>query len=515
MKEKFRQSMSWLHTWSGLILGWLIFVIFFTGTLSYFRHEITHWMQPETHESVVRDAAALDRAVDFLVKNAPDDAAGWLIALPDERMKTIEASWRKLRIDPKYGIRPEITQNFLDASTGENTNARKTHGGEFLYRFHIELYGMDKTLGRWIIGIATMAMFIAIITGIILHKRIFKDFFTFRGKKGVRSWMDAHIFTAVLALPYHLMITYSGLLLLMMILLPWNTEEFMREYNEMRAKMLEQPAEVITPDFEQYPPVSIVPLIEDAEKRLGEKIGKIYISNPGQRNMLATFVPVKSDKITYTDRSRNADANVNYSLRNGRFYGEMKSEPISKAYSVFNALSTLHVARFADTFMRWLFFISGVMGTVMTATCLIIWVQKKAKSAHKSFGRKLVEVLNIGGITGLAIATAAYFWANRFVPAYSADRMSWEVGVFFAVWLLTFIHPVIRDRKQAWIDQLWVCAGMFALIPLVNAFTSPMNLFKAFSAGNMVVAGFDLTALVTGVLLAATAVVVSKKKEVK
>jgi uncharacterized iron-regulated membrane protein len=231
--------------------------------------------------------------------------------------------------------------------------------------------------------------------------------------------------------------------------------------------------------------------------------------------MLATFVPVRSDKITYTDRSRNADANVNYSLRNGRFYGEMRSEPISKAYSIFNALSTLHVARFADTFMRWLFFISGVMGTVMTATGLIIWVQKKAKAANKSFGRKLVEVLNIGGITGLAIATAAYFWANRFVPAYSADRMNWEVGVFFAVWMLTFIHPVIRDRKQAWIDQLWVCAGMFALIPVVNAFTSPMNLFKAFSAGNMVVAGFDLTALVTGVLFAATAVIVSKKKEVR
>lgn len=64
MREKFRQSMSWLHTWSGLILGWLIFVIFFTGTLSYFRHEITHWMQPETHGSVKFDPAAVDKAVD-------------------------------------------------------------------------------------------------------------------------------------------------------------------------------------------------------------------------------------------------------------------------------------------------------------------------------------------------------------------------------------------------------------------------------------------------------------------
>ena len=33
-QEGFRQAMSWLHTWSGLILGWLLFAIFVTGTLS-------------------------------------------------------------------------------------------------------------------------------------------------------------------------------------------------------------------------------------------------------------------------------------------------------------------------------------------------------------------------------------------------------------------------------------------------------------------------------------------------
>lgn len=47
MKEGFRQAMAWLHTWAGLIFGWLLFAIFLTGTLAYFKDEITHWMQPE------------------------------------------------------------------------------------------------------------------------------------------------------------------------------------------------------------------------------------------------------------------------------------------------------------------------------------------------------------------------------------------------------------------------------------------------------------------------------------
>jgi uncharacterized iron-regulated membrane protein len=37
MKEGFRQSMAWLHTWSGLLVGWVLFMVFAAGTASYFR----------------------------------------------------------------------------------------------------------------------------------------------------------------------------------------------------------------------------------------------------------------------------------------------------------------------------------------------------------------------------------------------------------------------------------------------------------------------------------------------
>ena len=46
-QEGLRQAMSWLHTWSGLIFGWALFAMFLTGTLAFFRPEITRWMQPE------------------------------------------------------------------------------------------------------------------------------------------------------------------------------------------------------------------------------------------------------------------------------------------------------------------------------------------------------------------------------------------------------------------------------------------------------------------------------------
>ena len=44
---KFRQSMAWLHTWSGLVLSLILYFVFITGTFGYFNSEIDHWMQPE------------------------------------------------------------------------------------------------------------------------------------------------------------------------------------------------------------------------------------------------------------------------------------------------------------------------------------------------------------------------------------------------------------------------------------------------------------------------------------
>ncbi|XOT98199.1 PepSY domain-containing protein, partial [Alcaligenes pakistanensis] len=39
--------MAWLHTWVGLVVGWILFFVFVTGTAGYVDDEITRWMEPE------------------------------------------------------------------------------------------------------------------------------------------------------------------------------------------------------------------------------------------------------------------------------------------------------------------------------------------------------------------------------------------------------------------------------------------------------------------------------------
>ncbi len=217
MKEGFRQSMAWLHTWSGLVVGWILFAVFVTGTLSYFRPEISRWARPELRDVQANpDAAA--KAIAALQERAPDSER-WFITLPDAREPVMRVSWR----DPNGEGRRRFPSAVLDPATGEEVKSRDTRGGDFFYRFHFEL-SMKPIWGRWVVGFCAMFMFVAIISGVITHKKIFKDFFTFRPKKGQRSWLDAHNAVGVLALPYHVMITYTGLITLMFLYMPWGVQ---------------------------------------------------------------------------------------------------------------------------------------------------------------------------------------------------------------------------------------------------------------------------------------------------
>ena len=73
MKEGFRQSMAWLHTWTGLVVGWILFFVFLTGTAGYVQIELTRWMQPEKalqSNVIVPENEQLDKAYDAQSKQS-------------------------------------------------------------------------------------------------------------------------------------------------------------------------------------------------------------------------------------------------------------------------------------------------------------------------------------------------------------------------------------------------------------------------------------------------------------
>ena len=133
MKNGFRQSMAWLHTWVGLTLGWVLFAIFATGTSAFFKDEITQWMQPEYVMTAPDSKTAAISALNKMQEIAPQ-AKSWYVNLPTPRSPSTTIYWQD---DKGFN---NIT---LNPATGEEVKARDTRGGEFFYRFHFELYGFQ------------------------------------------------------------------------------------------------------------------------------------------------------------------------------------------------------------------------------------------------------------------------------------------------------------------------------------------------------------------------------------
>ncbi|AOA57606.1 PepSY-associated TM helix domain-containing protein [Acinetobacter larvae] len=509
-----RQSMSWLHTWSSLLLGWLLYAVFVTGTLSFFQNEMTVWMKPEFHQSVAPASSQQQTAValNYLQHHAAD-AASWSIQLPNSRQTTTDLSIRKA--GEENNGRRGGERVILDSQTGEVLKARETRGGGFFYRFHFELYGMPVIWGRWIVGFATLLMLVAIISGVITHKKIFQDFFTFRPGKGQRSWLDAHNATAVLALPFHLMITFSGLLLLMFIFMPWGIKqaypETMGFFQEMRGgnnnrtaqtreERPDRKAKRATP--EAVAMADFMPMIQQVKAQWGDNpIRSIQVNAPNTAKASVEFRAQHANSVVM----RNSTPTLQFNAVTGQLLAEQttaQSVPVS--LGIYNVFTALHEARGVDIVLRWILFLSGVLGSFMIATGLVLWCIKRApqqfKQGYISKSYRFVEIANIGTIIGLPLAVTAYFYANRLLPIAIEMRTQWEIRCFLMTWLISFIYASFRNHRQAWLELLLITAIAYAFVPVLNILTGGAPLWRSMAQGQWMIASFDLMCLCFAVL---------------
>ncbi|MGC4252806.1 MAG: PepSY-associated TM helix domain-containing protein [Sphingobium sp.] len=485
--RSFRQSMAWLHTWFGLVPGWVLFLIFLFGTTAFFQQEVSGWMRPELRAGGVADKA-LENAGAALSRKA-SDAGFWSVSLPSPRGgDAIRASWQ-----PREGGSGKAGEATFDPATGGELALRDTRGGEFLYRFHFDLHYMPWWLARYIVCAAALAMLVAILSGIVTHKKIFADFFLLRFGKGQRSWLDAHNVTGVFALPFHLMMTYTGLVALLFHMMPWAIAvNFQTEEAFYEAAFPQDAVEASgTPAHVARLPV----LVAQGERLWSAPPAFVAISHPGDAAAVATLYPL-----------RDALGSNPVPLRLNAATGAMLDRPSpgpGAGRTTEGVMIQLHAGWFAGPVLRWLYFLSGVGGTVMVASGLVLWtVKRRAKlpdPARPHFGFRLVERLNIGVIAGALAGIAVYFLTNRLLPLDMAHRADWEINSLFIAWGGLFVWTLARPAKRAWVEALTICAALYALVPVVNALTTSRGLVPSLIARDWVFVGFD------GVMLATAA----------
>jgi uncharacterized iron-regulated membrane protein len=486
MKPGFRMAMTWLHDWSGLVVGWLLFVIALAGTLSVFRDEIGDWARPEARCCAADSAAAGAAAARWLTVHAPG-ARAWYIRPADARSTTSYVAW-----SDKNGT---FVQKWLDAGTGSPAGIRETLGGDFFYRLHFELQ-LPYPWGRVLSASAALAMLLALLTGIIAHRRFFADFFTFRPRKGQRSWLDAHNLLAVTALPFHLLIAFTGALTLAQLIMPWGASAAYHGDAAAFAHALD-PAAVGRPAAGRAVPMApIEPVLREAQRRFAGGLFEVNVLNPGDAAAVVTVTRAEDARIGVQSQSASFDGATGHLIA-----AHDESRPAVATYKV---LYALHTARFAQATVRWLYFLSGLALAALIGTGLLLWTAKR-RQTRRDVGFALVERLNLGFVGGTPIAFAAFFLANRLVPLDWPQRADIEVHAVFWTWAGVLAFAALRSCDKAWPGLLKPAAVAFLAIALADG----LNGAGAWTATRLAI---DLIALVFASLSAIAASIVGRAR---
>ena len=505
-----RQTMSWLHTWCGLVCGWLLCAIFLTGSISVFREPITLWMQGGPLEGSGQQPLSLDErllalrlAEQHLSKTAPD-ASIWRIGLP---LRTGEGV--KVFAHTQDGD----LQASLHAQTGEalpEPATRETEGGRHFMSFHYSLQG--GIAGFWVVGLVSMCMMVALVSGVIVHRRIFQDFFTFRPGKGQRSWLDAHNASAVLTLPFLFMIVYTGLAHFYTSYMPWPLHSLYGQdrsaYSRYESELSARPKANTPSNVLAIAAVDLVSLAQQAQPLLTEPVVGVVVQRPEGAPATIRFTEGKTETAA-TRRLVNASRTVTFDAVSGQVL-EPPTNPLSRnlASDTYPVISALHLVTFGGWTMKWLYFVLGLIGTAMIATGSILFaVKRRAKSGHEWGGAthsmyRSIDALNVAALAGAALASIAYLYGNRLLPLVLEERSSWEIRVFFAVWALSLLHALLRTTYKAWREQLWMLALLCLGLPLLNAITTGHHLLLYLAQGDDRRGGLELTCMALGLLVA-------------
>lgn len=526
MFSSFRLAMTWVHTWFGLVLGFVLMVVFFFGSLSVFDREIDRWAIPET-----RYEPQVMPSFDHMLRPIFEQ-----IAPEEEELETARARVGKLEAelplmgwsaytthrDPVLSLYAEFAVRnnpddaddhvhghvTIDPRTGARLpDDRLKIGSEFFYPMHYSLHLHWLDLGYWIVGLAALVMLVALVSGVVIHKKLFRECFTFRPRTNrQRTTLDLHNLTGVVALPFHFMFAFTGLVIFAGIYFPVSETTLKpladkHERIDASAKGLpHDPAGV------KAPLASVDAMVAEAKRRwaarnMAGEVGFLWLNHVGDRNGTVSIYRAGSDQVALLGQA------VHFEASTGRVIHE--EPPPTPIAGVNEFLTGLHLQQFEHWLLRWLYVFGGLSGCVCIATGLLFFVGKrKQKHAAQGIqGARWVDALTVTSVTGPVLAVLAILVANRCLPTGISERDVWEEAAFWAAWVLAFAHAALRSRRvqqariaPAWREQCCAIAALAIAAVMLNWGTTGEHLGRSIARGYWPVAGFDLALLASAAI---------------
>ena len=489
------------HTVSGIVISVALYVIFFTGSFSFFRDEIANWQRG--HEVSQQDAIV--GSIDEYLKDISlaHNLQGRDVEIShyfNERNVNVSLGASK----DSLASEEDKTATFFYLDTEDKTTSNYVgsyHLGEFLYRLHF-LDQIPYPYGRYLAGLVAFFFLFAIITGILVHwNKIVSNFYTFRPWAKLKTiWTDAHTALGVIGFPFQFVYAVTGTFFLLkgILILPVLMGLYDGDQNQLYEDLEYNHPVYAYQNKELEKPISIDPLIAEIKEEWPDfRMTETHIFNYGDQNMHAAISG-------YLGRSTKLNG-LGYRIYkiSDKSIVDEKVPLINHSYldGVKNIMFRLHFGDYAGYGLRVISFILGLVSCFVILSGIMIWLvarnKKNIPEKRRKFNKKVANWYMAICLTLLPV-TALEFIIVKFTPEV---HRAFLYQTYFPIWLIATVFFIIK-KDIAFTNKWTLISGGFLglLVPIANGIVTGNWFWVSYLNGYQHILLVDLLWLILGIV---------------
>ncbi|HEX7338373.1 MAG TPA: PepSY-associated TM helix domain-containing protein [Rhodanobacteraceae bacterium] len=494
MKSSTVRTFRSVHTWTGIMAGFFLFIAFYTGALMVFHGALDTWQNPPWRAEAAATVSAQQLAARFAAAH-PDQRKLFGVVMPYPGAAQAPYVYWPSADGARFATADDLAATRTDIPTGRFT--------DYLLSLH-ESLGIPVA-GLYILGIVSVLYGLALVSGFIIRlPGMTRDLFALRhGRNLKKLWQDAHNVIGLLSLPFHVMFALTGALLCLFtaMLLALNTLAFNGQLTAAVGQALND-VPTATASGKAAPMQPLPKLIARTRQTIlahgATTFRPDYIEfhNYGDANAIVVVRGLSEGTL-------GTFGSVTLNGVTGKVLGVHAADSYDGNGIAYAAVFGLHFGFFGGAVVKWMYFVLGLAGAFLFYSGNLLWIESRRKRRQADqpartcwMARATVGVC-IGACLGLSAAFLALAVANG---RGDADTIQKSVG--YGTFALACAWGCLRPVPHAARDLLWATAGTTALAAIVDLARNAPVWLEPWTPLKTTVLMVDLTALAMAVAFA-------------
>lgn len=488
MKASTLRTFQIVHTWTGVMAGFALFIAFYAGALTVFHDDIAAWQAPPWRGAP--DASVpVGGLIDALVTQHPEARADFGVVLGHAQGQAAYAFWFSDG-ETRFATASELARPHLEGNPGDLA--------DFIYALHDSL-GLP-VVGLYFMGIVSVLYGLALVSGVIMHlPQLVKDLFALRvGKNLKRLWQDAHNAIGVLSLPFHIIFAITGAVfcLFTVTLLALNVTAFhgtlfdafaQATRTEPTVQAAGVPATMLSYD-------ELVAHAQNVAKARGAanfKPDYLHFTHYGDRNAVAMVRGLSEralDTFGYVALNASTGEPLMASVGEGRDTNSI----------LYATMYTLHFGNFGGRPVQWLYFLLGLAGAFLFYSGNLLWIESRRKRRHQDQPLKtqIMARATVGVCIGSCLAISGSFAATMIASQLGIEAQWPQRAACYGLFVAACAYACARPVARASVELL-IATGVITLaVAIADLLRNAAAWMQPWTPQTVAVWGVDIVGIV-------------------